>query len=109
MRSSRRIGAGEAAARLGVKRETLYAYVSRGMLISERSDDGRSSTFDPIEIERLAGRGRRTKGAGEVDVVTPAEISAYGAELATLGVSEGHFYTDNGNIPTLNLAAMKAL
>jgi hypothetical protein len=47
--------------------------------------------------------------AGEVDVITPTEISAYGAELAALGVSEGHFYTDNGNIPLLNLGAMKAL
>jgi hypothetical protein len=47
--------------------------------------------------------------AGEVDVITPTEISAYGTELAALGVSEGHFYTDNGNIPVLNLAAMKAL
>jgi hypothetical protein len=47
--------------------------------------------------------------AGEVDVITPAEIADYGKELAALGVTEGHFYTDNGNIPVLNLAAMKAL
>lgn len=47
--------------------------------------------------------------AGEIDVVTDVEIAAYGAELQTLGVSEGHFYTDNGNIPLINLAAMQAL
>ena len=44
-----RISAAEAATRLGVKRETIYAYVSRGMLTSERHLDGKSSTFDPAE------------------------------------------------------------
>jgi hypothetical protein len=47
--------------------------------------------------------------AGEVDVVTPDEIAAYGATLQKMRVSEGHFYTDNGQIPVLNLAAIKAL
>ena len=48
-----RITAAEAASRLGVKRETIYAYVSRGLLTSERHLDGKSSTFDPAEIDRL--------------------------------------------------------
>lgn len=47
--------------------------------------------------------------AGEVDVVTEDEISAYGIALAKMKVIEGHFYTDNGQIPLANLAAMKAL
>jgi hypothetical protein len=47
--------------------------------------------------------------AGEVDVVTAAGIAAYGVQLAAMGVQEGHFYTDNGNIPVANLAAMQAL
>jgi hypothetical protein len=47
--------------------------------------------------------------AGEVDVVTDAEIAAFGVELQKLNVTEGHFYTDNGQIPVLNLAAMKKL
>ena len=46
---------------------------------------------------------------GEADVVTPQEITNYGNELAGWKVSEGHFYTDNGNIPVPNLAAMQAL
>jgi len=53
-----------AARRLGVKRETLYAYVSRGLVTSHRSTDGRSSMFDLDEIERLAARSR---GAREVE------------------------------------------
>jgi citrate synthase len=51
-----RITAAEAAARLGVKRETIYAYVSRGLLHSQRHIDGKSSTFDPGEIDRFRRR-----------------------------------------------------
>jgi len=53
-----RIGTQEAARRLGVKPETLYAYVSRGQLHSRRADGGRGSTFDPAEVAALARRGR---------------------------------------------------
>ena len=48
----------EAARRLGVKRGTLYAYVSRGLLQSHPAPDGRRSCFDLEEIEQLARRGR---------------------------------------------------
>jgi citrate synthase len=54
-----RLSSAEAASRLGVKPATLYAYVSRGLLRSQRAPDGRSTTFDPAEVERLARRGRR--------------------------------------------------
>jgi citrate synthase len=54
-----RLTAAEAAARLGVKPATLYAYVSRGLLISHRAPNGRGSSFDASEVERLARRGRR--------------------------------------------------
>ncbi len=50
--------ASEAARRLGVKVETLYAYVSRGVLERETAADGRSSLFDSRAIESLARRGR---------------------------------------------------
>jgi citrate synthase len=51
----------QVAARLGVKTETVYAYVSRGLLTPERGRGGRASTFDPLEVEALAARakGRR--------------------------------------------------
>ena len=54
--TDQRISAAEAASRLGVKRETIYAYVSRGFLSSERHIDGKSSTFDPAEIDRFRRR-----------------------------------------------------
>jgi hypothetical protein len=47
--------------------------------------------------------------AGEIDVVNDDEIAAYGLALAKMGVTEGHFYADNANVPVANLAAMKAL
>ncbi|MFJ8751421.1 citrate synthase [Streptomyces sp. NPDC102441] len=50
----------EAAERLGVKPETVYAYVSRGQLTSKRIPGGRGSTFDAAEVDALARRsGRR--------------------------------------------------
>src|SRR5262245_57833445 len=56
-----RISAEQAASRLGVKRETLYAYVSRG-LVARLPGAGKASAFDPIAVERLATRGRRAAG-----------------------------------------------
>jgi citrate synthase len=49
------LSAREAAARLGVKPATLYAYVSRGLLARERAADGRS-LFRPADLERLSQR-----------------------------------------------------
>ena len=67
----------EAAARLGVKPATLYAYVSRGLLGRERSPDGRTSTFDPAEIDRLARPGRARRGRRPAtDLVVPSAITA---------------------------------
>ena len=43
----------EAAALLGVKRETLYAYVSRGMLKSYRQGIKRQRLYRRSEVEAL--------------------------------------------------------
>ena len=53
------ISAEETAARLGVKVETVYAYVSRGRLTRVAAGDGRSSQFDAVTVDKLASR-RRT-------------------------------------------------
>lgn len=55
----RRLSTKEAAELLGVKPETVYAYVSRGQLSSRRVPGGRASTFDAQEVEALARRNRR--------------------------------------------------
>ncbi len=58
--AERRLTTREAAERLGVKPETVYAYVSRGQLASRRTAGGRGSTFDASEVDALARRaGRR--------------------------------------------------
>ncbi|HSO41133.1 MAG TPA: citrate synthase [Labilithrix sp.] len=56
----------QVALRLGVELSTVYAYVSRGVLTRTLADDGRTSRFDPAEIDALARRGRPRKGAARV-------------------------------------------
>lgn len=72
--------ADEVATRLGVKVETVYAYVSRGNLTSRRDDSGRRSAFDPEEVERLARRGRprRTTRPPVLDFTIETGITVIG-------------------------------
>lgn len=53
-----RLSTAQAAARLGVKPATLYAYVARGLIGSVRSETG-GSTFDVLDVEALAAAHRR--------------------------------------------------
>ncbi|MEM7091579.1 MAG: citrate/2-methylcitrate synthase [Actinomycetota bacterium] len=64
----------DAAARLGVKPATLYAYVSRGLLHRTVAMDGRSSLFDPAELDALR-RGRRDRTEGELRTVIATAIT----------------------------------
>ena len=47
-----------AATRLGVTRDTLYAYVSRGRLRAHRRANHRGSWFDPVDVDALVRRAR---------------------------------------------------
>jgi citrate synthase len=77
MENERRLSTAEAAARLGVKPATLYAYVSRGLLGRERSPDGRTSSFDPVEVDRLARPGRARRGRRpSAELVVPSALTA---------------------------------
>jgi citrate synthase len=58
MAGSEWMSAGEAAERLGIKPETLYAYVSRGVVPRERLTGRRTSRFRREDVERLADRAR---------------------------------------------------
>jgi citrate synthase len=60
----RRLSTRKTAELLGVKPETVYAYVSRGQLTSRRDPGGRGSTFDAKEVEALARRNKRDSGGG---------------------------------------------
>jgi hypothetical protein len=47
--------------------------------------------------------------AGEIDVVTAAEIAAYGGKLQSMNVNEAHFYADLPKVPSSVLSAINAL
>jgi len=66
---------GEAAALLGVKRATLYAYVSRGLLRSHKQGVGRKRLYLRAEVEALRAVRASESGA------EAAEHALGGAEL----------------------------
>ena len=74
----------EAAGRLGVKNESLYAYVSRGVIGRVRSEDGRSSRFEADEVDALA-RSRRAGPPGPDSAMSPIAGMAIGTDVTTLG------------------------
>ena len=68
------IDADEAAGRLGIKKATLYAYVSRGQLTRQKAVDGRHSLFDSDEVDALS-RGRRRPLRGELGIAIESGIT----------------------------------
>lgn len=64
----------EAAARLGVKKATLYAYVSRGLLSRQVALDGRTSLFDPDEVAAFRSS-RKSSAQGELSTVLSSGIT----------------------------------
>ncbi|MFD9905169.1 citrate synthase family protein [Streptomyces sp. NPDC059063] len=99
-REGRRLSTKEAAELLGVKPETVYAYVSRGQLSSRRGPGGRGSTFDPKEVGALARRNRRDRAtapsANELSVrtrITLIEKDRYyfrGVDAAELALTHSY-------------------
>ena len=65
----------QAARRLGVKPATLYAYVSRGLIRSERVPGQRRSRFLRADVERHAMRSRRGGRAGGLEVIVESELT----------------------------------
>jgi citrate synthase len=59
--------AAQTATRLGVKLNTVYAYVSRGLLEKHVAKDG-SSRFDSRQVEQLARRGRPRVSSQETSI-----------------------------------------
>ena len=83
----------EALARLGVSRQTLYAYVSRGLVRAEPAPgDPRRSLYDRRDLDRLVerrrrGRARRDVAASTIDFGEPLLASA----ITRIG-DDGLFY-----------------
>ena len=62
-----RLTTAQVAARLRVKIDTVYAYVSRGLLVNRRAEQG-GVTFDPLEVELFAETRKRS---GRLDSTAP--------------------------------------
>jgi citrate synthase len=60
------LGAREAAALLGIKLETLYAYASRGLVRRVPGPDGRRHQYLRTDLERLRARREARSGHGPV-------------------------------------------
>jgi citrate synthase len=87
------IGRGEALGRLGVKAQTLYAYVSRGRIAARPDpDDPRRSLYAARDIARLSGEAgpddealqpavRSAAGRGEAELYSSVSVVAGGRLL----------------------------
>jgi citrate synthase len=78
------LSATETAARLGIKRDTLYAYVSRGLLRSVAVPGSRERGYRAEDVEKLrAGRGvsRAARGEPLVPVIDSAICLIDGGRL----------------------------
>ena len=76
--TSARVSSSQAADILGVKIETVYAYVSRGLLQAIPASDrtgGRRSEFDRRTVEQVAARHRRGGRAGALEVHVETELT----------------------------------
>jgi citrate synthase len=93
-----RLSSAEAAARLGVRLETLYAYVSRGQITRFR--DGAGSTFDPLEVERLAA-GRRRRGQAITGQSSPAGTPLMILDTDIALIEDGRLYLRGRDIAGL--------
>ncbi len=74
--SSEWLTAEESAGVLGVKPETLYAYVSRGLVERERIPGDRRSRYRRTDIERFAARQRSGAGrAGGLEILIETSLT----------------------------------
>ncbi|MGN7189060.1 citrate synthase [Microbacterium enclense] len=77
-----RLTAAQVAARLGVKPETVYAYVSRGLL--RRARDAHGSTFDALEVEAFAAGRRRTAAPAPAHPTTGMPLGVVRTDIADI-------------------------
>jgi citrate synthase len=83
------LSAAEAANRLGVSRQTLYAYVSRGLLRAHETSDPRQRRYAVEAVVRLADQRRRGRRPREVAKAT-LDWGLPVMESAITMVQDGH-------------------
>lgn len=94
----------QAAKWLGVSRQTLYAYVSRGLLRAYESSDPRQRRYDEDAVRRLAAqrtRGRRPKDVAKAALDWGLPVMESGITL----IQDGHLYFRGQDALTLARAA----
>ncbi|UQU67859.1 citrate synthase family protein [Couchioplanes caeruleus] len=65
MGTERLLTTDDVATHLGVKKSTVYAYVSRGLLTSRRNGSGKESLFSEADVRAFAAQRRRGTGAAD--------------------------------------------
>jgi citrate synthase len=95
-----RLSAAQAAARLGVRQQTLYAYVSRGLLSRERGAHG--STFDALEVEAFASSRRRSAAPATNPTASGSPLMVLDTDIALIEDGELYFR----GVPAADLALM---
>jgi citrate synthase len=83
--------AAQAANALGVRKQTLYAYVSRGLIRSQPGDDQRGRKYHAHDVERLAAqksRGRKPKLVAQAALDWGLPVLESGLSL----IEEGQLY-----------------
>ena len=88
METTSYLTADEAATRLDVTKNTLYAYVSRGLIRSE-SGDGRTRKYVEQDVQRLANGSTRTPRQNPADEAIPLSTSIVAIHQGQL-VYRGH-------------------
>jgi len=83
----------EVARRLGVKKATVYAYVSRGLLGSHRNADGKESLFAEPEVTAFAARRRRPAAAPDAPAIHTGITLITGDDLFYRGHRAGELAT----------------
>lgn len=94
------LSAEQAAARLGVARQTLYAYVSRGMLRAYETEDPRQRRYAAEAVDRLAAerhRGRRPKEVAKATLDWGLPV----LESAITLIRDGRFWYRGVDVITL--------
>lgn len=94
MTAERLLTTDEVARRLAVKKATVYAYVSRGLLSSRRHADGKESVFAAAEVEAFAGGRRRADEAPAthtgITLITGGELFYRGRDVRALAGTESY-------------------
>ncbi|HEV7812211.1 MAG TPA: citrate synthase, partial [Leifsonia sp.] len=80
----------QTAERLGVKLETLYAYVARGRLERTRTTAG--SMFDPLDVERFAAARRQRSTAA------PSEARGHSDGRPLMVIETGFAHIEDGEL-----------